>query len=282
MDAVGLQGRAVFSSLPSFRGKTGIGRRLFRKMIKESTDLWVLGKFGCRYFLPNLKEVVALDIFLNGIYEIETHEFLMKQVPQGAVILDIGANIGSISIPLMKRRKDISCIGVEASPFVFNYLKQNVLENGLASRFVCVNKAIADRSGQTVSFYSAPENFGKGSLAPVYSNEAVQVQTTTMADLMDESGLPRVDFIKADIEGFEYFAFNGGWNFLERPDAPPILFEFVDWAEKNAHLSPGSSQQLLADLGYDLFLLQKKNHLKRTDPLHDGSVMLYAIKNNAA
>ena len=268
----------IFRSLPHFKGKTRLGRLLFKEQIKHGTDLRVKGKFDCEYILPNLKEVVALEVFLEGIYESETHDFLMKQVPENAVMLDIGANIGSVCIPLAKRRKDISFICVEASPFVFRYLGENIKLNGLEPRFTCINKAIGEKGGEILPFYSSPENFGKGSLSPVFTRESVQVQTTTINDLIKELDIARIDFIKADIEGFEYFAFNGGRTLLESNEAPPILFEFMDWAEEKANLAPGSSQRLLADLGYDLFMLQKKNHLKKTDPVHSGSIMLYAKK----
>ena len=43
-------------------------------------------------------------------------------------------------------------------------------------------------------------------------------------------------------------------NLLGRPDAPDIIFEFVDWAEEAANGAEiGASQQILRDMGYRIF-----------------------------
>src|SRR5687768_13413632 len=109
----------LFRMLPHFKGKTRLGRVCFAKSIKNDQDIQVLGKYGCKYLLPNLCEILALDIFLNGIYEPETNQFLVNAIPKNATVLDLGANIGSVTIPLAIKRNDLRIICVEASPYVF-------------------------------------------------------------------------------------------------------------------------------------------------------------------
>jgi FkbM family methyltransferase len=41
----------------------------------------------------------------------------------------------------------------------------------------------------------------------------------------------KVNFIKIDVEGYEYTVFKGGKELLSQDDAPDIFLEFVDWAE---------------------------------------------------
>ncbi|MBO9200158.1 MULTISPECIES: FkbM family methyltransferase [Niastella] len=236
------------------------------------------GKFGCRYILPNLKENLALDIFFDGIYEPGTNEFLVKTIPQNATVLDIGANIGSICIPLAKRRSDLRFVCVEASPFVFKYLQQNVNLNGLETRVTCINKALSNVDDKLLPFYSDPGNFGKGSLSPVFTNDPVMVQTITIDKLIKDQKIDSIDFIKADIEGYEYFAFEGGKQLLQKADAPPVFFEFVDWAEKCANLAPGSAQKLLTTYGFELFICGKNKMSKLATVMDAKSAMLYARK----
>lgn len=267
----------LFRALPAFKGKRRLGRILLNKVINGGRDIKVSGKFGCHYILPNLHEILAFDILIDGIYEKETHDFLMTAIPQNAVVLDIGANIGSISIPLAKRRKDIKVICIEASPFVFDYLSRNVKLNGLESQMICVNKAVAAEEG-SLPFYSAPENFGKGSLSPVFTTDAVMVEAVTVDHLLQSLNIMQVDFVKADIEGFEYFAFAGSQEMLSK-DSPPILFEFVDWAEEHSGCRPGAAQEFLVQHGYDLFILQKNKQLRELDTNSNiRSAMLYAVK----
>jgi hypothetical protein len=73
--------------------------------------------------LPNLYETISFDIFINGIYESETHKLLESRIPLNGIFLDIGANIGSIILQLCKGRSNLQCLAVEASPWVFNFLE---------------------------------------------------------------------------------------------------------------------------------------------------------------
>lgn len=269
----------LFRKLPPFKGKRRLGNIVYADLIRQGKDIPVAGKFGCRYILPNLRETLALDIFLGGIYEPETHQFLTRSIPPNSTVLDIGANIGSISIPLAKNRTDLKFICLEASPFVFKYLQQNVELNELETRFTLINKAIGAIDNEQLPFYSSPEHFGKGSLSAVFTQDPVMVNSISVDTLLSQLSIGRVDFIKADIEGFEYFLFKGAEKLLKMPQAPVILFEFVDWAEKNAQLEPGYAQKLLLEYGYKLFDLRGKNKIQRLDKvMHEGSAMLVAKK----
>lgn len=269
----------IFRSLPHFKGKRRIGQFLYRSSINNCHDLEIKARDNCRFLLPNLKEVISLDLFLDGIYEPEIHHFLLQRVPKGAVMLDIGANIGALSIPLIKKRADIKCFCVEASPYVFGYLQKNVQLNQLDSQITCINKAMAADGNQEMPFYSSPEHFGKGSLSPVFAQEGIMVKTTTVDQLMQQYNLATIDFMKVDIEGFEYLAFSGGQNLLQGNKAPDIVFEFVDWAEKNAGLSPGASQELLLSYGYSLYNIGRTGRLEpMKNKMESQSAMLFATK----
>ncbi|MBC7850498.1 MAG: FkbM family methyltransferase [Chitinophagaceae bacterium] len=272
---------SVLRSLPQFRGKHRLSRWVLKNLVSTGHDLRVKGLLGCEYLLPNLTENLAFDVFINGIYEKETNDFLVEHIPQNAIVLDIGANIGTICIPLAKRRKDIRVYCVEASPFVFEYLKTNVELNGLTDQIFCHNLAITDQDGAQLPFYSDPEKFGKGSLAPIFADVAVMVNGMSLDSFVNFLKLPRVDFIKIDIEGYEYAAFKGGHTILSSPVAPSILFEFVDWAEEFSKVAKGSAQKILSDYGYSLLEFDEKNGLISLPKiLTTGSAMLVARKKS--
>jgi FkbM family methyltransferase len=60
------------------------------------------------------------------------------------------------------------------------------------------------------------ENSGMGSLVHDEGGRQVEVPVTTIDLLVRELGLPRVDFIKIDIEGAEREALQGGMQTLRR------------------------------------------------------------------
>ena len=268
----------LIRSLPDFKGKRRLVRFLTKAEIERSSDMLISGKFGCKYLLPNIKESVSFEIFCNGIYEADTNAFLYKLLPTNGIFLDLGANIGSVTIPLLKRRPDLQCICVEAAPWIFDYLRKNRDINFTNESIVLINKALLDKDNVVLPFYSPKEKFGKGSLSPVFTDVGIEVTSITVDRIIKEYKLPKVDIIKIDIEGFEYFAFKGAEKLLSDSNAPDILFEFVDWAEMKAGVENGQAQRFLLEKGYTLYI-PEKDQLRKTDKvITEGTEMLFASK----
>jgi len=269
----------ILNKLPPFKGKQRLARSIFKTRIATSSDLVIEGKYNCRYLVPNIKENIGFELFVDGIYEQETIELILKKLPVNAVFLDIGANIGAISVPVCKRRNDINAIGVEASKKVYGYLKKNIANNGIKNCLL-INKAVSDADGQIVNFFSPDDLYGKGSMAAVFTSNSEDIETITIDTLFDIHKLTVVDLIKIDVEGFEYFAFKGGEKLLMSKNAPDILFEFVDWAEAlTKTCKPGDAQELLLKYGYSLWEFGTNNKLKQIDsPVTKGSFMIWASK----
>jgi FkbM family methyltransferase len=272
----------IIRKMPRFKGKNRMARLLFKKEISQSSNLKVKGKYNCQYNLPNIKESVAFEIFVNGIYESDTNQFLYERVPENGLLIDIGANIGAVTIPLCKRRKDIRVLCIEAAPSIFATLEKNIKENGLDNQVSCYNYALYDVDHKILPFYSSEANFGKGSLSAVYTDKAVEVRTIRLDTLINELGITKVDFIKIDIEGYEYYAFKGAEELLNGYQPPTIFFEFADWAETLANgLPKGSSQDILLKWGYDLFTFEEEKLFPIQAALRSGSKMMFATKNSS-
>lgn len=266
--------------LPHFKGKFRLVRLLCGPLLRKAKDITIPGKLNLHYLLPNLQEIIGFEIFADGIYEKETSDLIISRLPENGVLIDIGANIGSIALPVCRQRKDVHVVCIEGSPRVFGYLEKNVSLNGVKNCLL-FNNIISDKSGDLINFYSPDELFGKGSMAPVFTDQAEQVNSVTLDGIVELASLQRVDFIKIDIEGFEYFAFKGGKKLLSSPGAPDILFEFLDWAEsKSAGVAPGAAQQILLESGYTLYKIDKKGRLEKlSGVLRSGSEMLFASKS---
>ncbi|MEO6932457.1 MAG: FkbM family methyltransferase [Chitinophagaceae bacterium] len=271
----------LLQSLPEFRGKNRLGKFLLKNFIATERDKVMTGSKGTRFRVPNFAEPIGFSILVNGAHEKETSDFILNYIKPNGTFVDIGANIGAITVAVSAVRKDLTVLCVEASPKVFRYLEENVKLNNLVNCKL-VNKAISDADGQKVSFFSPADQHGKGSLSPVFTDKAEEVETITVDTLLSSQLTKPVDFIKIDIEGFEYFAFKSGEKVFGRPDAPVILFEFIDWAESNARgLTPGDSQRLIMKYGYFIYLF--KDGKPTGEPLTEaitapGLFMLFATK----
>lgn len=243
--------------LPEIKGKTRILRWLLRNYIKDKTNIIVRANRGLLFKIPNATEPIGFSVLINGYHEKETSNFIVQNVPPNGVFVDIGANIGTITLPVCIQRRDIKALCIEASLRVFNYLLENVKMNKL-SNCILINKAVSDIDGQQVDFFSPPDQHGKGSLSPVFTDHPESVETITLDTLFYQHKFVSVDFIKIDIEGYEYYAFKSAEETLKKQDAPVILFEFIDWAESHAKgLKPGDAQRLLMDYGYFIYLFKK-------------------------
>src|SRR5688572_18761524 len=89
----------LFQCLPRFRGKQRLVRLLSRLLPTDIRDLEVYSRaLGQAVTLPSLKEPQALSILTIGLYEPETIEAIVRNLPANPVIVDVGANIGFLSL----------------------------------------------------------------------------------------------------------------------------------------------------------------------------------------
>ena len=269
---------ALLRKLPAFKGKGRMAKLFLGNSAMQKKDVLVKGKYGCEYLLPNLLENISFEIFINGIYEEVTSGYFARRLPHNGVFLDLGANIGTITIPLKKKRPDARIVCVEAAPWLFRYLEDNLARNKCTD-VRAVNKALFEKDNEIMDFYSPDEKFGKGSLSPVYTKDGVKVTTITLDTLVKEMNLPKTDIVKIDVEGYEYHVFRGGAALLGGPEAPDVLFEFAGWAEELAGLKMGSAQIVLKEYGYSLFEFSEKGDLIALDGvMSQGNAMLLATK----
>lgn len=269
---------ALFRKLPPFKGKERLARLLLAGAIKNKTDVEIAGRYGSTYLLPNIIENVGFDIFINGDYEPPIQDLIYRLLPKNGCFLDLGANIGSIIVPTAIRRPDVQAVGVEAAPWIFTYLSNNIERNKLSNVKV-INRALFDEDDKELDFFSPHDKFGKGSLSPVFTSQGVKVKTIKVDTLLNNLGIEKVDLIKIDVEGFEYFVFKGAELLLKSAAAPLIIFEFVDWAEKQAmNLDPGAAQRLLVENGYILYEIRGHSLKKMDGVLTSGSYNLLASR----
>lgn len=265
--------------LPNFKGKFRLLRIFLGSYLRKAKDIEIHGRNNIVYKVPNISECIGFELFVNGVYEKDYIDLIVQSIPANGVLLDLGANIGSISIPIAKQRPDIKIFAVEASPRVFSYLKYNVERNNCKNIYL-ENKALSTMDNETVSFYSPVELFGKGSLNPVFTNVGEHVSTLTIDTLVQDNNLEKVDFIKVDVEGFEKTVLSGGALLLSKVNPLHILFEFSDWMEGQAGSNKsGDCQKFLQDLGFLLYdVTEPKKPVLMAKIAKEGSFMILAKK----
>jgi FkbM family methyltransferase len=184
----------------------------------------------------DLNEGVDLAIFLFGGFEQQTAKALKKLVRPGSTVLDVGANIGSVTLVLAKLVDQAGRVyAFEPTDYAIRKLKRNLALNpGVAKRVIVEQMRLTceERREGPVEIYSSWKLAGEARRHPKHRGIAQSTQGSTAASLDDyceKHGIPKVDFIKLDVDGFEGEVLAGAINLLKR-DRPSICMELAPYA----------------------------------------------------
>jgi FkbM family methyltransferase len=134
----------------------------------------------------------------------------------GDVVLDVGGCWGDTALYFA------SLVGPAGKVYTFEFdpesldiLRANLALNPeLAGRIEVVEKALWERSGETLEFLQAGRNT---TLLPDHAERrGLPVPTITLDDFVEEAALERVDLVKMDVEGAEPSVLRGGRGALKR------------------------------------------------------------------
>lgn len=148
----------------------------------------------------NLDYKVVDETWNENVYRL--HEYQFKD---NAVFVDIGANIGSVSLYVdnfNKFREDtrkIKVYSVEPEPHNLLLLKENI-KNNPTENITVVNNAIWHEQKNVF----ITNRGGNSSIVDGHLTESVEVLAITIQDLIDRYGIDEIDVMKIDIEGAEF------------------------------------------------------------------------------
>src|SRR5260370_28111186 len=245
-----------------------------------------------RCMLPNGLEIVHLNQYeTDYLYqEIFENECYLKHdigLPDGATVLDIGANIGLFSLFVMSRCRNPRIYAFEPAPVAYDLLKANCDAYGSCAQ--AFNFGVSDRQGTAAftfyenssvfsSFHSDVAQDGKAiravvrnllkaeSVADESAQEYVQELTrdrlrrsvhhcrlTTVADIIRENQIERIDLLKIDAEKSELDIIRG----IADSDWPKIDQIVVEIHDATGEVVRGIND-LLIRKGYRCAIEQEK------------------------
>ncbi len=203
-----------------------------------------------------LKLKVDISDFLgHGLYfgydndEARSYDQLLKLVKPGYTCIDVGANIGYLSMMMATREKGVTVIGFEPDPINFQRASENLSMNRLDSVKIH-HLGLGDEKGEAVMEVRASFNLG-GNRIGKQGTKGEKVSVTTI-DLFFEVNPPKINLIKIDVEGYEMKVLLGGEKLLKRDH--PVLF--VEINDENLGYHGNSASQLityLVNIGYTQF-----------------------------
>jgi len=167
-------------------------------------------------------------------------------IVKGAVILDVGANIGIFSLyACMNGAKKVYAF--EPNQQAYDLLSENVLRNNLTHHIVAKRLAITGEADRQVKFpvNASPKN---QIIVGNFKGDYELVNTSTLKHVMDENKIDLVDLLKLDCQGMEYEIIDG----LDKATADKIHAVKMEY-----HYS--EEERIISSLkGHGLYLTYKK------------------------
>ena len=217
-----------------------------------------------------LQKVLGMNnyLFLFSIFTIKRlkwnkHEeeflFFNDMLPDNAIVMDIGANIGIMTVPIALKVRNAQVYAFEPVPTNVKALKRIV--NYFKLKNVKIfETALGEQAGELKMVMPVTNNVKMQGLShvlednsndPLSQGEVFSVPVQKLDDIAELKAADKITAIKIDVENFEYYVLKGGEALL-RKHKPIIYCEL--WDNEKRYLT----LNYLKGLGYKVKVYQNE------------------------
>jgi FkbM family methyltransferase len=211
---------------------------------------------GLRFELPE-NDSIFKEIAASGSYEPYVSHHLFSHIQPGDVFVDVGANLGALSLPVAKLVGTHGrVLAFEASQRNANLLMKNAIVNKLGNVEV-FPLGLSDRNGAVISHVSLGTS--NKSLIDLPSSQLQNRMEVIPVVRLDDFFARdcKVSTIKIDVEGFEYKVIRGALETISKW-RPKLYLEYSDAFQRSGSGVPGACLlELLVDLEYTPTVLHR-------------------------
>ncbi|WP_186647167.1 FkbM family methyltransferase [Fluviispira vulneris] len=214
------------------------------------------------YLISSNDKVIGKEIFIKGEFELEKFHIALSILKnknfKAEIIIDIGANIGSICIPAIKRNIFQYAIAFEPEPFNYSLLLANVNLNGLGKRIKTYNCALGAFGKDEALITLSENNYGDHRIN-YFKNDEYQIEKceshiSIKIEKIDDIitlNEPLNTLIWIDTQGFEGFILKGAEKILRAK--PPLVLEFWPQAMEGFSSSYENLKDVVLHSNYEYF-----------------------------
>jgi FkbM family methyltransferase len=238
----------------------------------------------------DLPDLIQMYVYLFGVWEPDLAAFIRTRLASGHVFVDVGANIG-IDTLIASRRvgPQGEVMAIEASPTVFERLRETLRANGSPTNVHAINKAVAANAGVLTIYAGPAHNIGltttvqRGGM-----RRSAEVQAQPLGAFLTDQEFDRVRLIKIDVEGAEDGVLQGMIPCLERlPAAAEIAVELSPLWWRNQGKAAAEVLRPFVESGFHVYTIDNNywpwrylwpNCVRRPMRLRDESVLTRPMK----
>lgn len=234
-----------------------------------------LPRWDIQMLFPSERKGFGKFIFAFREYYEPELSYLEQILSPGKVFVDVGANFGVYTLVASKLVSESGMVlAFEPTAQSFRILQQNIRLNNFPN--VRAFQAALSNARSKAWLYHGWDPVGNSlGRDPLCSGDGEEVQTETLDQLLEESGIKHVDAIKIDVEGAEELVLRGAIRCLTS-QRPIVIFEFNPACAALLGLSPSGSRKLLESLGYNFVLLGDcaRSHNPKSRPTYFNIVAI--------
>jgi FkbM family methyltransferase len=184
------------------------------------------------YFVNTSDQFIGRMLYARGDFDLQKFEKAYQLIGDAdvldrskglPVLVDVGANIGSICIPAVKRRYVTRSIAIEPDRENVRLLRINSLLNEVEESIDVHRAAVGDRTGRVMMSRNS-NNSGDHRVVSGSSRASSGVSMVELDSFADQINLSNT-ILWIDIQGHEGFAIKGAQRFVNA--AVPIVLEFT-------------------------------------------------------
>jgi FkbM family methyltransferase len=259
---------------PFSKGKGWLVDRPARIIKKWPATIQFKLKDG-RIVKGDLNDGLFKSLYLYGVYEPLLTKVITKLIRPGDVVIDVGANIGLISIQLGKLVSPGGKVySFEPVPTTFKKLKDTIRLNNLIQIIIPENKAVSNKQELTTIYVPQKRSHACSSLKKSEKAYSFPCETITLNSLQQSP-----TFIKIDVEGAELMVLEGADLIFKKEHSPIVVMEVNRKAANQFGYEPEELLKILAKSNYHRFYYSDDYRgipLKPEDKMADYGTM-YAI-----
>lgn len=176
-------------------------KKLLAKILNQQAYLRTLHR--AFYFLYDLK-------LLRGDTRFKYHYMIRKIIQPDFVVVDIGANLGYFSKNFSRLAKEGKVISIEPVPIFYSVLSHFL---GSKNNVEIHNVALGKEEGTITMIMPESDGFIRTGLPHIANseeekrnNKTQEVKIVKAKDFINQ--IPKIDYIKCDIEGYEGIVFH--------------------------------------------------------------------------
>ena len=160
---------------------------------------------GIDIFLQDIETSKTLHYIENEVFIDDEYKLNEIEFQDNDIVLDIGANVGSVSILLAKKYPKLKIYSFEPHPINFENFLQNI-ELNKVDNIIPIQKAVSKNSNVVQELSLCYTNTGATSLfkSVAGAKDTFKVYTISIDDILNEFNINEIKFLKIDCEGSEF------------------------------------------------------------------------------